>query len=206
LRTVALGAGVIGIGSAAFSTPVAAQIPTQPTTYAVRMTGVSPNEQFDRVAQLLVTPPVDTTGANFNNGVNARDVALVSGFPAGTPEAGAIWYATNTALYRAAGISASDDIVNAALDVAFVDADEQASVLRVIPDGPDNALAAQLNTFTARTSLFASIFVVIEGVLQLQFSADATQVSGVMDFGGVPPTGGANDRSQLRANLAGSVA
>ncbi len=170
------------------------------------MTGTSPNEQFDRVARLIVTPPVDTTGANFNNGINARDIGLVSGNPAGVPEAGAIWYVTNTALYRAAGVSATDSVVNAALDVAFVRADEQQNILEVVPDGPDNALAAQLNTFTARTSLLASIFVVIEGVIQLQFSPDGTEVVGVMDIGGVPPTGGANDRSRLQANIVGALA
>ena len=203
LRTGATVAGAIGLGGIGFAgrgRAGSSSIPSVATYYGVRMVGQSPNESFDRQALLLVTPPVDKTGATQ---VNARDVALRSGSPPSSPEAGAIWYATNTALYNAVDIPATETQRNAQLDVAVVEADENQGLLQIQPDA-NLARAAQLNVFTARTSLFAGIFNVTGGVVQLEFQG-GNQISGAMDLVGVAPTGAASDRSRLVAQFAGTV-
>lgn len=190
-----------GYGLARPSSAQQTQIPRESTYYAVRLVGQSPNEGFDREGVLLVTPPVDTTGATQ---INARDVVLRSGSPPSVPEAGAIWYATNTALYTAVDIPATSVPQEAAqLDVATVEEDGSGGVLSIQPDA-NLARAAQLNVFTARTSLVAGLFNVIDGLVEIQFQ-NGQQITGTVDFTGVAPTGAASDQSRLVMEFAGAV-
>ncbi|WP_224333340.1 hypothetical protein [Haloprofundus halobius] len=124
----------------------------------------------------------------FQNGINARDVGLFSGNPPGAPEAGAIWFGTNTAVHQAVGIDTTPAPEIAALDVAFVDADEAAGVLVVTLDGNFFGLPAArsslLNCVTPTDGLLAPIYQLIQGTMQLQFGDGGNAVSGVVDFVG----------------------
>lgn len=188
LALVGLGAGV-GVGSAARRARAASVVvPTGPVFYQVALAGATPYGEFRREGLLLVEPPLDTSGVNFDNGINARDVGLISGNPPGVPEVGAIWYATNTGVYGQMGLGASVAQDLALLDTAYVTADEAGGLLSVVVDGQfwglPAARSSQLNCFTPSSGLLAFIYQIIQGGMSLQFSPDATTVAGAIDFVG----------------------
>ncbi|MFC7615269.1 hypothetical protein ACFQV2_18910 [Actinokineospora soli] len=69
----------------------------EPGEYAITLTGTVSGQDFTRDAQLSVTGTIAEVGTT--NGVNALDLCLVAGFPAATPEIGAVWFGSNTGCF-----------------------------------------------------------------------------------------------------------
>ncbi|MEM1324027.1 MAG: hypothetical protein AAGG75_27445 [Bacteroidota bacterium] len=168
-------------------------IPEQLTYYDIDIDGDIWGD-FSRSACLFVRPTVTTpSGINFNNGVNEREVGLISGFPGGSPAKGAIWYFTNTALCRDGSTGCNSTPVNAALDLARVTVNESAGTIIVRLDGTifNNSGAGStltssfLNHFTANSGLLATLYQLIEGEIRLNFSEEGDRVSGTIDMRGV---------------------
>ncbi|WP_254547317.1 hypothetical protein [Halomarina pelagica] len=188
-RTVLRALGGIGASAFAVSGRGAAQasaIPTNPTYYQVIVEGATTHQPFRREVLLLVAPPLDRTTVNFDNGQNARDIALRSGNPAGLPEAGSIWFATNTSLYDAVGIPSNTDASN--IDVAIVAADAAKNLLQITVDGRvwglPSARSAVLNNFNSRSGLTAGVYQIIQGEILLQFMNGGQTVEGELNLVG----------------------
>ncbi|WP_129113867.1 hypothetical protein [Halegenticoccus tardaugens] len=187
--------------------PVHAQtsaVPTVPAYYRVLLEGTTTHEQFSREALLLVSPPLPKQDS-FDNGVNAREIAIQSGNPPGTPEGGAIWFATNTSLYDEVGIPSTID--ESFIDVAFVQEDPAQSGLGITVDGQVWGLPAArstvLNVFNSRTGLTAGVYQIIQGDIVLQFADAGNTVVGAINLignGFIEP-----GTYQYTSNLSGSI-
>lgn len=166
----------------------------QGSLYKINMSGYTPNASFSRQGDMLIRPTiVGAGGVNFNNGVNQRDIGIVSGFPAGLPEAGALWFFSNSAMCQYMNTGCNSIQSNAALDVTFTQINESSGYLRYTLDGviygnvgAGNALAAELNTFTATNNFISGqIFQVIQGTIEIYFNNNGQSVSGTIDLQGV---------------------
>ncbi|CNE46605.1 chaperone protein DnaK [Mycobacterium tuberculosis] len=137
-------------------------------TYTVSLSGTVGGQTFQRTAQLQVTSTVARVGTN--NGVNPIEVCLRSGFPAGTPEVGAIWFGTNTACFPERG---------AQLDTATVEVSGDTVTVR-----PDARIAAAgLNQFTASGNyIYACLYQPVSGTMTVTFSG--ASASGELDING----------------------
>ena len=172
-----------------------ARIPTR-ATYNVRISGTtffgntnfpsaqtaySPIQDFELNGTLVIGPAQESSGVNFNNGINARDVGIFVGSPSASPTAGAVRFATNSAVFSDAGKGNARQ-KSAALDVAFVTADEQ-GILKVRVDDKA-ARTVQLNTFNVRSGLLANVYQVLAGGMELKFYDGGQMVRGTLDFAG----------------------
>ena len=195
------GGGAGGGGGGGGGTAPPSPIPSRETIYELALEGVTYSgnttfptdqtqyqaiEQFSRSALLVVLPTQSSAADGLNNGVNARDVALFSG-NAAHGEAGVIWFATNTRLFSYVNATVPQQL--AALDVAYVTADEAAGTVQVVVDGNFAGLPAartsQLNFFVRRTSLFAGVTQILVGQMVLQFAEGGASVSGQLAMAGV---------------------
>lgn len=149
----------------------------------------TPAGDFSLPGTLVITPTIDPTGANFDNGVNPVDVGLfIDDINAGAPPAGSTRYATNTGVFPLVG-QGSPVTQGGNVDLAFVNYDPETGILDVQVDdrvGPPRT--AQLNTFLITgdgflSSLIADPKQILDGGLQLQFGDDGT-VTGAIDFSG----------------------
>ncbi|HEX8450964.1 MAG TPA: hypothetical protein VF647_02640 [Longimicrobium sp.] len=97
-----------------------------------------------------------------------------------------IWFATNTNLFSYVGGSVPQQA--AALDIAYVSADEQGGVLDVQVDdrfaGMPVARTSQLNFFVWRTGLTAGPKQIVAGRMTLQFTGAGAAVSGQLTMVG----------------------
>jgi PKD repeat protein len=169
-------------------------IPENPALYKINMSGFTPNANFERQGDMLIGPTIiGAGGANFNNGINDREIGIVSGFPAGFPQAGALWFFSNTALCQYMNTGCNSIQANAALDITFTEIDENLGYLKFTLDGviydnvgAGNALVAELNTFTATNNFISGqIYQVIQGTIEVYFDNGGESVSGVIDIQGV---------------------
>ena len=193
-------------------------IPNAATVYDVRIMGATysgstnfPGSQttyfqvasFDLTGVLIVDQTQDRSGANFQNGTNARDVAILVGSPPAAPAAGSIWLATNTTLYQRAGIG-NVALGLASINVAFVTMNASTGLLSIRLDGSFNGLPAArtslLNTFNMRSGQLANVYQALDGGLDLQFSNEGRSIQGAIDVvgNGMIEPGSA----RLQANLA----
>ncbi|HEU0014620.1 MAG TPA: hypothetical protein VFQ45_13105 [Longimicrobium sp.] len=129
-------------------------------------------------AWICLLPGVAAPG-NFKNGVNPREVFVYSGSPAASPRPGAVWFATNSMVYWLAGLGGVSQ--QAAIDVAHVSMNAKAGTVSVRVHEPA-ARAVQLNSFTVRSGLTASLYQVIQGTTSLQFRNSGRNLSGSFDF------------------------
>lgn len=183
LRLAGLGLGTAvgmrGIETAAAQS--ASAVPAGPVQYRVQLTGQTNRGGFTRPGDLYVFPALETSGANFNNGINARDIGLFSGNPSASPETGAIWFATNTGVYDRVGLRTITG--DALIDVAVVEANEEAGLIDLTLD-PNAARTVQLNLMNARGGLTANVYQLLEGTMQLQFTDSGRGVRGEIQFVG----------------------
>ncbi|WP_344438572.1 Hsp70 family protein [Actinomadura bangladeshensis] len=137
-------------------------------TYSVSLSGTVGGRTFQRSAELQVKSTVARVGTN--NGVNPIEVCLRSGFPAGTPEVGAIWFGTNTACFPERG---------AQLDTTTVEVSGDTVTVR-----PDARIAAAgLNQFTASGDyIYACLYQPVSGTMTVTFSGGSA--SGELDING----------------------
>lgn len=151
------------------------------TTFPSAQTAYSPVQEFELDGTLVVGPAQESSGVNFNNGINARDVGIFIGRPSANPTAGAVQFATNSAVFRDAG-KGNVQQKSAALDVAFVTTNEQ-GVLKVRVDDKA-ARTVQLNTFNVRSGLLANVYQILAGSMELKFYDVGQEVRGTLDFVG----------------------
>jgi hypothetical protein len=160
-----------------------------PASYAVTITGTVSGRGFRREATLRIVPTIASTGTT--NAVNPFDVCLVSGFPGGQPEVGAIWFSSNSGCNP--GASAAD------LDLADISVD--GSVVTVTPD---SRIAATLgNNFTSSSSyISACVYAPVGGALVINIAEGS--ISGSLHVQGY---GGAMcGQTTYDADLTGSAA
>ncbi|WP_141578883.1 Hsp70 family protein [Actinomadura sp. WMMA1423] len=137
-------------------------------TYSVSLSGTVGGRSFQRTARLQVMPTVARVGTT--NGVNPVEVCLRSGFPAGTPEVGAIWFGTNTACFPERG---------AQIDMTTVEISGDTVTVR-----PDARIAAAgLNQFTASGDyIYSCLYQPVSGSMRVDFSGGSP--SGELDING----------------------
>ncbi len=183
----ALGATAVGLaGLRAVTGRASADVPVSQTAYLITMTGrTSSGVTFTRPALLVVAPTIDRSGAS-GTGVNARDVAIRSGSPGSAPQAGSVWFATNTGLYPAVGIPADTTSRTAQIDIASVTQPDSNSIaIRLDGDPGGIARTALLNSFNALSGLTANVYQIYQGGMNLRFSDDASTIEGELLFGGI---------------------
>ncbi|MEV6205519.1 hypothetical protein [Kitasatospora sp. NPDC051914] len=156
-------------------------------TYDVTITGVAGGRSFNRAGTLRILGTISESGTT--NGVNPVDVCLVSGSPAARPEAGAIWFGSNSGCNPGAGA--------ARLDLAYVTA--YGSTVTV---EPDQRIAATLgNHYTVSSGLAACPFAPVSGSMRV--TASGGRLTGRMDIMGY---GGAFcGQTRYQADLTGSA-
>lgn len=158
-------------------------------TYTVTLSGQVSGNAFERTATLTVMPTISTTGTT--NGVNDAEFCLQSGFPAATPETGAIWLGTNSGCFPTTG---------ADLDMAYVSVEGSSANV-----APDSEIAATYsNSFTASSDpIFACIYAINGGQMSAEFNGDfvdgTVEISGF--FAGCGGVGGPT--ATYSASLAG---
>jgi hypothetical protein len=153
--------------------------------YEVTIEGTASGNAFSRTATLTVVPTVtDVT----ENGVNPYEACLRSGFPAGAPEVGAIWYGTNTACFPDNGQS---------LDLAI--AVEDANGFHTEPD--PNLQALMVNAWTASDNyIYAFPYGPVSGGTSYQFFDNGT-VQGVIELVGHGGMGGTSTYSAVLSGV-----
>ncbi|WP_067451036.1 Hsp70 family protein [Actinomadura macra] len=137
-------------------------------TYSVSLSGTVSGQAFERTAQLQVMSTVARVGTT--DDVNPIEVCLRSGFPAGTPEVGAIWFGTTTACFPERG---------AQIDMATVEVSGDTVTVRPV----ERIAAGGLNQFTASgNSIYACLYQPVAGSMTVTFSGDSA--SGELDING----------------------
>jgi hypothetical protein len=156
-----------------------------PADYQVTLTGTVSGNSFRRTASLRLIPTVAKVGTN--NGVNSIDLCLRSGFPAGVPEIGAIWFGSNSGCFNAP----------AQLDMVYLEETGNTVTMR-----PDSRIAATgANSWTPGSGVVACIYYPIDGSASFTFSG--ASVSGSIALRGYSSPTCSN--SDYRATVAGSL-
>ncbi|MBW7883109.1 MAG: hypothetical protein H3C34_10805 [Caldilineaceae bacterium] len=153
------------------------------TNFPSSSTRYSAYQDFTLRGALVVLPTRDTSGVNFNNGSNARDIGIFVGSPLSSPQSGSLWFATNTTIFADVGVGNSIP-GNASLDIAYVSVDERGGALSVWVDDQSIARTSQLNMFNVKSGLTANVYQVLAGGVELSFGSGGRQVSGALDFVG----------------------
>ncbi len=182
-------------------------IPRTPTFYDVTVQGTTlagntvfpqpdtvytpVNQNLTLAARLLVEPPV---AVNLNpqglptNGVNARDVALLTTASIVSAAPGPLWFGTNVHLFYQLGKTRPFDVP---IDVVHTQIDEAGGVLRILVDGnfaglPYGRLGVTnyFNVLTAPLALLARPIQIFGGGMELRFALGGASVTGSFDFVG----------------------
>ncbi|QRN97907.1 hypothetical protein JRI60_02145 [Archangium violaceum] len=164
--------------------------------YDVVLAGQTSSGPFQRAGLLFLVNPISLVGTT--NGINANDLFLISGAPSVVPEPGAIRFATNSALYGLV----QGRCTQAALDFAFVAANPALGQLSIQPDF-NIAAAAFLNNFNLLGGLLANVFLIQDGLMQVNLQNGGLSLAGQIQFIG---TGFIFPSSQLyQANFVGQL-
>ncbi|WP_156893020.1 hypothetical protein [Actinokineospora enzanensis] len=148
------------------------EVPRAPATgaFTVTISGTVSGNSFRRTGTLRVVSTITTTGTT--NGVNPVDVCLISGFPAGQPEVGAIRFGSNSGCYPS---------TSAKLDMATVSAN--GNTYTVAPD--ERMAATGSNNFTASSDyIFACPFFPVSGQLRLTLDRGVQGAIDITGYGG----------------------
>jgi hypothetical protein len=167
------------------------------TAFPQRNTVYSPVQRFRLSGRLVVVPTQDRTGVT---GINARDIAIISGNPSGNPQAGATWFATNTRVFAMLGLGNSIQR-NAALNAANVRIDEATGRMSIAID-QSVARACALNSFNIQGGLVAGVYQITIGRAELQFYDSGSRIRGEINFIGTGYIGPSN--TAISASITGS--
>lgn len=151
------------------------------TNFPNAATRYSAYQTFALRGTLVVLPTRDRWGVNFDNGRNIRDVGIFVGSPFANPQAGSVWFATNTTVFSDVGIGNVNQRL-ASLDVAYVTVNERDGTVSIRVDDQSIARTSQLNSFNVKSGLTANVYQILAGGVDLRFSSDGLQVSGMLDF------------------------
>jgi hypothetical protein len=156
-----------------------------PVTYEIVIEGTASGNAFQRTGTITLMP---TTSEVTTNDVNPYEVCLRSGFPAGTPEVGAIWYGTNTSCFPDNG---------QAVDLTYAVEDETGYYTEPDP----NVQALMVNHWTASENyIYAFPYGPYQGATSYRFADDGT-VTGTVELVG---HGGMGGNSTYSAALSGT--
>ena len=142
--------------------------------YDVDLAGYASGEttgRFDCQATIRVFDILDATTSG-----NVVEVIIESGAPLTSGELGDFLFATHTALYEQTQSTAS-------VDLAFVNLDEQAGTVTLIPDAGTQAITNSLNTFIADEGLVQEAYLIDEGLIVLEFR-DEGAIGGLIEVKG----------------------
>lgn len=151
------------------------------TNFPGPSTRYSAHQTFTLRGMLVVLPTRDRSGVNFDNGRNARDVGIFMGRPFSNPQAGSVWFATNTTVFADVGIGNMSQRL-ASLDVAYVTVNARRGTIGIRVDDQSVARTGQLNGFNVKSGLTANVYQVLAGGMDLRFTGDGRQVRGELDF------------------------
>jgi putative cell wall-binding protein len=172
-----LSAGDVAGGPGAISDQLLAQLGTPASgnpgggnplvgQYSVTLTGAADGNPIQRTGTLVVRGPVITVAGDNH----PLDICLHSGTPAAVPDAGAIWYSSNSACNPGA--------TPAAIDMGPVTVD--GSTIAFQPDA--NVSAAAGNVFTAYNNpIFSCPYFPVSGGESVTINGDGT-LSGTIDI------------------------
>ncbi|GAA1293737.1 hypothetical protein Psi02_42660 [Planotetraspora silvatica] len=180
--------------SAATETPETEETVDQPQeaslaggSYEVTIKGTAGWADFERGGTVRILDTISEVGTT--NEVNVVDLCLISGFPGAQPEAGAIWFSSNSGCDP--GASAAN------IDLAYVEVDGQTVTVR-----PDEQVAATLgNNFTAGSGLAAGIYAPVSGQMSITVD-EGGNLSGSVDIMGYGGAGFGQIRYQ--AEISGN--
>ncbi len=147
---------------------------------SVTFSGTPAAPPFSHRTLMVVTGPI-TSSSQTTNGVNPLDLGLFTYDPANPflGVAGALYFATNTALSEAVIETAAR---GSAIDLAFVAWDPNTRTLSVALD-EINARLGVLNIFNATTGVTAQVHNILAGTVELQFSDSFQSFSGAILLG-----------------------
>jgi hypothetical protein len=151
------------------------------TNFPGATTRYSAYQDFTLRGTLVILSTRDRSGVNFDNGRNARDVGIFVGRPFSSPQAGAVWFATNTTVFADVGIGNVSQRL-ASLDVAYVKVNDRRNTIAIQVDDQSIARTSQLNGFNVKSGLTANVYQILAGGMELRFDSSGRQVSGSLDF------------------------
>ncbi|MEV0609958.1 hypothetical protein AB0I61_26690 [Polymorphospora rubra] len=127
-------------------------------TFRVTISGNAGGTGFTRTGTLVLGPTVTSVTTN---GINPLEVCLSSGFPAGSPQVGAIRFGSNADCFPSSGTY---------LDVAYVSVSGG-----TVHIAPDSAIGATyINNFTRSSSITACIYTPVSGQASYTFYTDGS--------------------------------
>jgi len=166
-----------------------------PSYFQINITGqaTADGSSFSTDGCLILTPGLEIEGAvDFGNGANAVDVGLACGNSSNTIGEGAFWFFSNSNLCIE-GATCNRESKEAALDLAYVDADEatRTIVAEVDPSVMTNVGAIEilknnrLASFAGRTTESGiQLFSIVRGKVLLKLSPDRRTVQGTITMVG----------------------
>lgn len=157
------------------------------THYAIEIEGVTANEHFARTGCLVISNGLEA--ANTGNGLNSIDIGLVSGYPAGNSQPGAIHYVTNSALCQVTKSGCNHIPIAAAVDAAFVQTSSNDRIIEIVldekmfaPSGLGSVLHDNLlSSFSPNILTFYDI---TAGSISITFSPDDKSITGEIELMG----------------------
>lgn len=162
----AVSALFVGVGQAVDQQPAAAQ--TGVATYQITIAGTASGNPF-RLGGLFVVAPRVTSVTT--NGLNPFETCVRVGYPAATPQTGAIWYGSNTACFSSRGQN---------IDLVYANANANGSAYATQPDG--RLQATYSNNWTARGGITACLYSPASG--STSYNITGSNVSGTIQLQG----------------------
>jgi hypothetical protein len=191
-------------GPAAPVQPAAPSADTIPLSsqYEITIAGHTvPGGAISVVADLVVLPTVATSATAASNGVNPVEIGIFTRPSPIAGNAGALSFATNTALASHIG----SNLGASSVDVAFVDAKQNAGTVDITLDGkafglPD-AQVSTLNIYKIASGASVQTNNILTGLVNLRFSNSGQDVSGDIILSGF---GGPAVASSYQATFTGT--
>jgi hypothetical protein len=153
-------------------------------THTITLSGAAAGNGFDRQGTLEIRPTITRNGTT--NGVNVLDVCIRSGFPAGQPEAGALWFGSNAGCFRDGG----------ELDLAEVGV--EGATITVVPDV--RSAESYGSNFSTTGGASACVYTPFSGRATIRFHANG-RISGSIDVQGA--AGDFCGNGKYRADISG---
>ncbi len=158
--------------------------------YNITIQGSVSGWSFKRTGLLTLSPTV--SNAVSTNGINPKEVTIISGNPINNPERGAIQFSTNNYFFNGAHY----------IDTAYVSLSGDCGDIKV--DSKQETFLSSLNFFNA-TSSGSSLYQIYSGTINGCIDRKSRTVSGNIDVRGeVPPFSGL--RSTYKASFTGQFA
>ena len=145
-------------------------------------TSYSPLEQFRESGILTLETTIPPSNANPD--LNVFDIGLYGGnFADLNVLAGEIWWASNNAVhYSNRDITGASESQLAGIDETTQVFDPATNTLTIEINDPNIAVTTQLDTFNKNSGLTSAPVQIVDGIINLQFSQDFTQVVGNASF------------------------